>query len=594
MDRRKFVFTGIPAATAVVLPGYGGGDSDNSIATPPVDTSENIEVIYRQALSPEDPTLGWAGFKPGTSILPAGSTYPPGELPLPSDIQLDRDVAVLLRDGTKIYVDVYRPIGSGPVPAVIAWSPYGKQGGYQRYDRLGWVGINPTQVSGLHKSLWEGPDPGFWCANGYAVVNVDPRGAFESQGNVQWFSPKEGRDGHDVVEWIAAQGWCNQAVVMAGNSWLGASQWLIASTRPPHLAAIAPWEGFSDIYRDLTLHGGIPDHSLTEIITQKNAGRQFVEDLPAMTDKYQYMNSYWRSKIFDIEAINVPVYAVASWDNVAHTRGTLDAFSRLAPANSWLRVHNTQEWPDQFEYQEDLLKYFDYFTKGKKNGWNKTPRVRLSVLDPSGSDVVNRPEAAYPLARVQERTLYLEASNRSISTNAPSNEAVTEYTKSSGNAIFEFTAAHDVEIVGPIGLKLWLETEAQDADVFVYLRKADANGQPLLHNTPAGPFIGAHGRLRATHRELDETRSTARAPVHKHEKAMPVISGTPMAIEIGIWPVGMAWHAGEKMQLIISYAPISLLTTEEVPGINSGALKIHTGGKYDSRIVLPVTTTQGL
>lgn len=137
------------------------------------------------------------------------------------DIQVDRDVEMKLRDGTRIYLDVYRPATAEPLPAVLAWSPYGKQGGHQEWDLYpGRAGVARSAVSGLPKSYWEGPDPAFWCANGYVLVNVDPRGAFESGGDVQWFSPLEAQDGYDVVEWAAAQDWCSGAVTMSGNSWL--------------------------------------------------------------------------------------------------------------------------------------------------------------------------------------------------------------------------------------------------------------------------------------------------------------------------------------------------------------------------------------
>ena len=69
---------------------------------------------------------------------------------LPCDILFERDVAVPMRDGVIIYVDIYRPTGSEKIPAIIAWSPYGKKGGFQTLDQLpGRMGIPVSALSDL-------------------------------------------------------------------------------------------------------------------------------------------------------------------------------------------------------------------------------------------------------------------------------------------------------------------------------------------------------------------------------------------------------------------------------------------------------------
>src|SRR5262249_7573887 len=104
----------------------------------------DIEVLYRPVQALSDPASFYPGFKQQTVILPKGSTYGPGEpfergagsrwhggtRPLPCDILFEQDVAVQMRDGTTIYVDIYRPVDGTDMPAIIGWSPYGKQGGF--------------------------------------------------------------------------------------------------------------------------------------------------------------------------------------------------------------------------------------------------------------------------------------------------------------------------------------------------------------------------------------------------------------------------------------------------------------------------------
>lgn len=179
----------------------------------------------------------FSDFEPGTRILPAGFQVQPCFLPLPVDIVFEKDVAVTLRDGVTIYVDVLRPAGAEKVPVIVAWSPYGKsRGNAPRYLQLFDVlGMDTSTVSGLMK--FEGPDPAFWCAHGYAVCNPDPRGSFNSEGDIRVWSRQEGEDYHDLIEWLGVQGWCNGKVGTSGNSYLAISQWFAAAEQPPHLAA---------------------------------------------------------------------------------------------------------------------------------------------------------------------------------------------------------------------------------------------------------------------------------------------------------------------------------------------------------------------
>ncbi len=83
---------------------------------------------------------------------------------------------------------------------------------------------------------FEGPDPAYWCHHGYAVINPDSRGVGNSEGDIAFWGTGDGEDGYDLIEWVAAQEWCNGRVGMAGNSWLAIAQWYIAAetTTAPH------------------------------------------------------------------------------------------------------------------------------------------------------------------------------------------------------------------------------------------------------------------------------------------------------------------------------------------------------------------------
>jgi predicted acyl esterase len=99
--------------------------------------------------------------------------------------------------------------------------------------------------------------------------------------------------------------------------------------------------------------------------------------------------------------------------------------------------------------------------------------------------------------------------------------------------------------------------------------------------------------LRASHRELDELRSTAEQPYHKHERRLWMIHMEPVALEIEIWPTNIVFEAGETLRLIIKgseiySAPGSPFAIRHAPLNNDGNHIIFTGGRYDSHLLLPV------
>jgi predicted acyl esterase len=400
-------------------------------------------TVRTRKLTPLESTESrYRGFHPGQkSVLEAGYRHLRGSLPLGCDVLLEKDVALVMRDGTKIYADIFRPVGDTPVPVIVNWAPYGKgQTGFWDLDSKMFpnrFGIPKAKLSGLQS--WEGNDPAYWCAHGYAVAQVDSRGAFDSEGDVLFAGSAEGRDGHDAVEALAGFEWCSGKVAFAGNSWLALIQWSIAAERPPHLTAIAPWEGMTDTYRQVLNHGGITQPAFVEIIRDKCFGRNRVEDLIAMLEEHPLFDEYWADKVADISHIDVPAYVVASYTNQLHVPGTLSAFSALT-SQKWLRVHNTHEWPDFYtdHATEDLRRFFDRFLLGADNDWEDTPQVRLSVLDPGHEDTVERVEDAFPPQRVKSLELFLDASTGGLKETPITSESVTGYDVQNREPLVEF------------------------------------------------------------------------------------------------------------------------------------------------------------
>lgn len=250
-----------------------------------------------------------------------------------------------------------------------------------------------------------------WCAQGYAICNPDIRGVVDSEGDSVLWDRQEGRDCHDLIEWLAAQEWCTGKVGMSGTSYLAVSQWFTAAEQPKHVAAINPWEGGSDVYRDLVMRGGMPDTGFTQQLQDGSFfGKNAKEDILSEAERYPLINDLWANKIPDFERITVPAYVVASYSNTLHTAGTFRAWRRMASQDKWLRIHNGQEWPDYYDEAnvEDLRRFFDRYLKDRDNGWETTPPVRYAVHDFKGGDQINIAADVFPPKDVTSTRFYLD------------------------------------------------------------------------------------------------------------------------------------------------------------------------------------------
>ncbi|UBD15391.1 CocE/NonD family hydrolase [Bacteroides salyersiae] len=624
---KKLIYS-IMALSALM---YASNTSAQNEVTLHDSDGKSINVPTRKALPVDARRARYPGFKQESIVLKAGSVRREGAKPLTCDILLERDVPVTLRDGVTIYTDVFRPVAEGRYPAIMAWSPYGKEVGGQMLDDVpGRSGVPLNATSGLEK--FEGPDPAYWVAKGYAVVNPDKRGAYMSEGNLLYWGHEDALDGCDVIEWIASRPWCNGKVGMSGNSWLTVSQWFIAAEQPEHLAAIAPWEGFCDHYRESGTRGGIPTPEFPEMIAEtfaSNGGR--LEDQPRMIVEKPFMCDYWQDKAAKIENIHIPAYVVASYTNSVHTHGSFAGFRRLGTSEKWLRVHNTNEWYDYYtpENVEDLRRFFDRYLKGIENGWEETPRVRLSVLNPGGQDIVNRTEDEFPLARTQYRRLYLSASDGTLTPSLPESTATDTYVSEDTNSSVSYRLCMEkpTEITGYMKLHLWVSApDHDDMDLAVKVEKLSKDGKSLPDQ--AGNLIAATGFLRVSMRRLDEQRTTEAEPYYTFTAEQKLKKDEIVPVEIEIWPMGLYFNEGEILQLTVgAYKPAQasipfgsahITIPKEgytyMPGTetemqtlggnemecadrsevivspvthNKGRHCIHAGGQYDSYLYIP-------
>ena len=325
-----------------------------------------------------------------------------------------------MRDSTVLLSDIYRPSQDGSYPVILMRLPYNKASAQ-------------TYVYG---------SPAFYASQCYIVVIQDVRGMYASAGEFYPFR-HEMEDGYDSVEWAAGLPGSNGKVGMYGFSYVGATQWLAAVEKPPHLAAIAPAMTSSDYYDGWTYEGGafalafeeswpvsdlapvtatrLGDESLLDRLLKAKANIRATydslpidrypplsPDRPALAGyfydwlKHPTRDDYWkqwsiRQRYGDVQvpALNLTgwydVFLNGSIENFVHMRK--EGGSALARSGQqlvirpyihipWTRTVGDMDFgPEADNHTDDMqLRWFDHWLKGEPNGAENDPPVRVFVM----------------------------------------------------------------------------------------------------------------------------------------------------------------------------------------------------------------------
>ncbi|KAJ1027679.1 hypothetical protein NDA16_002018 [Ustilago loliicola] len=545
------------------------------------------------------------------TVLPAGWKSSSANKALEEDLIFEKNVSIRLRDGVRILTDIFRPVSDGKVPAILVWSPYGKTGrGRCSLSAVSWLnaGVLPSSLSGLEK--FEGPDPARWCPQGYAIINIDPRGTYDSEG-VQ--SPVPSRqtclDSYDAIEWLAKQPWCSGKIGATGNSQLAMSQYFIGESQAPHLAALAPWEGLTDNYRSVVARGGVLNLNFAKAIFGLLCGR---DQLELMFDQMLQpcQDGLYREHMRDTSAspslIKVPL----------------------------LRFHGGQEWNDYYSQQDELQRFFDRYLKDLPNDWEATPRVRYQLIEfaPTSNPKTLPYTAAedFPPKEMEEIKLHLGSNNVLLPTQQDSQDSQS-YDSSDPDAVASFTwkPESDVGIVGLPRVRLLACNDSEDDfDVYISLRKLDKQGKVLVQycwpledlqsvasaegepvpqshddipDLSTAKYIGPTGQIRASHRKTrapqpgdeEDNLSWPGWPFHPHDEKQPVPAGTIVELETGIWPASISIRKGEALRLDLTPVSKELFDLpfqlqDKITSSQKGQQTFYFGGgKYDAYLILP-------
>jgi uncharacterized protein len=537
-----------------------------------------------------------------------------------------REARITVRDGTEIAVAIYAPQGSGKLPALLAPSPY-------RYD-------NNALPAGP-QFLWRETGPiEFYVEQGYAYVHMDVRGAGRSGGEFELLGPNEQTDLYDVIEWIAQQPWSNGKVGGLGQSYFCMSQWWMGIMRPPALACLGAYDGLNDPYRATCYQGGIPGQFIpgywwnqNRIINRFAANgapaRVQKTDLDLLLSSHPTYDEFWKARnaAERLHEITVPLYSIGIWGKVdLHTRGNIDGFRRASgpsklqmrgPPNAWAA---NAEFNSVELHRKVMLPFYDRYLKGLKTEYEARAPVEYFVR---GANLF-RTADTWPPAGVKYQPFFLSAEKSGSVTSlndgllTPRNSTGPESTTyaypnpgwvsgvvgfgPSGPPNFDparrvltFTTAElekDLEIAGPIKLVLYASSTQRDTDFFVklseqYPQPAEERGRGV---NPASQVV-TKGWLRASHRALDEARSTEMEPYHTHTDPQPLKPGEVARFDISVEPNAFRFKKGNRIRLELANgdSPVTdVLWTHYYQPNKIGQDTLWHNARYPSQLVLPV------
>jgi predicted acyl esterase len=502
--------------------------------------------------------------------------------PLAAGVRKETDAEIRMRDGTILRANVYLPQGGGPHPAILCAHPYGKDE-VPRRTRAGWR-INPQfrmlrqtgRIAISDETSWEAPDPGWWVPRGFALVNLDLRGAGRSDGVGSLMTDAEADDIHDVIEWIASQPWCDGGVAMLGVSYLAISQYKAAATQPPHLRAIVPWEGFTDPYRDLFYPGGVREIGFSRLWTTLVRRRTRTNpDIGAEAASRPVEDAWWDSLVPDLARIQVPMLVCGSFSDAnLHSRGSFRAFTRVSSPERHLYTHRGGKWATFYgeEAKAFQLAFLERHLKGVPR---ELPRVRLEVRESRDAVRDVREEELWPPA-ARALTLHLGPDGELVSA-PPAAPSTVSFPTRRRAASFSWTFDGDTEITGEIRLRLGVSAgRSVPLSLFAAVSKW-SDGRFV-------PFEGSYG----FGRDFVATGSE-RVPA----------GADPVDVEIGLSPSSTFFRAGDELRLHIGGRQLSPRNPlwGAFPALYRSSPRavcaIHLGGPHHAALELPVVEPGG-
>lgn len=509
------------------------------------------------------------------------------------------NVFIPMRDGARLAARVWRPRTEEPVPAVLEYIPYRKRDLTRARDAL-----NHPYLAG----------------HGYVSVRVDLRGSGDSDGVLtDEYLPTEHDDACDVIEWLAAQPWCDGNVGMMGISWGGFNSLQVAARRPPALKAIVSASATEDLYVD-NMHymgGCLLSDNLSEA-TVMFAFNSLPPDPEIVGDRWrelwrerlegsglwiepwlehQHRDDYWKraSVNEDYSSVRCPVLAVGGWAD-----GYTNAVFRLLEHLDVPRRGLIGPWGHKYPHTgvpgpaigflQELVRWWDHWLKGRDTGVMDEPMLRAWMQDsvspqPSYEDRPGRwvGEPSWPSANVQPHRFALSrygltedsaaVERRALRVQSPlsvgmfagkwASYAATpdlpsdQREEDGGSLVFETeTLETAFEVLGPATLELVVSADRPNAMVAARLSDVAPNGEATRVT---------YGLLNLTHRDGSENPEPLEpgrdyrvsVPLNGMAHSFPAGHRIRLSISSSYWP--LAWPSPEPAMLTVTTGESALI-----------------------------------
>ncbi|QWF83537.1 CocE/NonD family hydrolase [Amycolatopsis sp. CA-230715] len=495
---------------------------------------------------------------------------------------LVRTRLVLMRDGVQLAADVYLPDDTGaPAPAIVTVTPYDRR--------------NPGLIV---------DEARYYAAHGYAFVAVDTRGRGQSDGEWAAFV-HDAEDTYDVIEWTAAQSWCDGAVGMTGLSYMGWVQWAAAALRPPHLRCLVSTSACGRWQQEIPYTNGVfqlffvwwcwrlrgraitspssDDPDWDKVLRHLPVGELGeLLDLPGSTwptlMAHDVLDEFWSRLRLDgrYQLIDVPCLHVTGWHDLEDLLGAMHHYERMvadSPAADRQRLlvgpwsHLKSRFPASQYAGEDLgedaavdmdavhLRWFDHWLRGAENGVPAEPKVRVFELGSNRWRTADR----WPLSTT-DTLLHLGFDGA---------EGTLTATGRGGYRRFRYDPEDPVPTqfdlaTYPVSDVALDQTEIERRpDVLTYTTEPlteplTVSGKPelQLNASTDGEDTDWHVKLtdvRPDGRSIQVTRGCLRA-AHRDDPALPtaLVPGQAYRFDLELWPTQHTFAAGHRIRVTVT------------------------------------------
>jgi putative CocE/NonD family hydrolase len=562
--------------------------------------------------------LAWIlGGQDAWAASPVPNALPPATYPA----TYSKQQWITMDDGIKLGATITFPSENGSTPApgrfpvILSMTPYG---------RNGICGCAPAAD---------------FATRGFAVAVVDVRGTGGSQSNLDqnYFSPREARDGYNLVEYLGTQPWSTGKVGMSGGSYVGIVQYKTAATDPPHLAAIAPDEALADLYNDAYAPGGIVSLSFDAqylgfqpaagLATNTDpsmlpgtitAAEQQATGRPIALDYLEnpFDDAFYRirSPITEVAKIKVPVFVQDGWRD-AFQAGNIRMFQALesrAGAATYLNVgpctHKgcggefapTDNPPGQDNVEAQEIQFDQKYLMGMNVP--DLPRVRL--YDQQANQYIDT--TSWPPPQTTFKRVYLGRGTLSatglgtgtISSSRPQPATARYFTDPAAGL------SMSLDEQGTLALTPYVPTDQRLERGQGLTWRSGPLANPLTHLGPialhlvaassatntdwfakisdvspnGSEAIVAEGQLRASLRAL-APGSTPEEPLQSLDSPQPIKPGRFYDYEIAIAPTGYTFAKGDRLQI--------RLTSNNLPNALPGTLDLNPSDPANAFTPLP-------